>query len=102
MRAKFQCRVWLRRSRFVLVAALAMFVAGSAVATDGNYCEEFETYDCLVLDETVEDSCCMALDSSGLRNWTCTREAFLCMDGSDYVCVYGPGYNCHSPGSSCQ
>jgi hypothetical protein len=101
MKAKLRCRDWLRKSLSVIIAALAMFAAGAAVATNGNYCEEFETYDCILLDETIQDSCCKNLDGS-LRNWTCERETFMCTDGWDYNCVYGAGYNCHSPGTSCQ
>jgi hypothetical protein len=89
----------VRNACWIAAAALSTFFAGVALASDGNYCEDLDTSDCIVVDIMEQDSCCMNLDGA-LRNWICTREVYWCF-WSD-AAQAGPGYNCHSPGGPCQ
>jgi len=78
---------------------LATFFAGSVLACSGNYCPSVDTTDCVSLDMIEISSCCLALDSSGTRCWTCSREQFWCDE--NLIIFYGPPFNCHSPGGAC-
>jgi hypothetical protein len=90
------------RSVLFAAAIAATFSAGVSLANNGNYCETFDDTDCCVIEQYTEDSCCKNLDSSGYRNWTCTREQYFCLTPyGEIVPVWGHGYNCESPGASC-
>ena len=92
-------RFW--RSVALGVAAMAMFGTGVSLACSGNYCGTFDTMQCVVLDETVDDTCCVRY-GTGRRCATCTREQFLCDEGGILVCKLGAAYNCRNYGATCQ
>ena len=94
-----------RYVRIGLVTAalgLATFFSGASLACNANYCEDIDTWNCVVMDTDVPDTCCKNLDETGYRCWSCLREVFYCTDGKMAVPVMGPAYNCHSPGPSCE
>jgi len=86
----------------ILTAALAMFGAGIALGCNGNYCAPWDTLDCVMIDNTVLDTCCVDVGGGTLRCATCTRETFLCEAGYDLISKLGAGYNCNNPGPACQ
>jgi hypothetical protein len=87
-----------------MVASLALvtFVTGSVFACSGNYCGYYDTSNCIQIDVVTADSCCLTLDATGQRCWTCSRDQYYCFrtDGGDELAL-GQAYNCHSPGGSC-
>ena len=85
----------------IVLAGLAVFASGSALACSGNYCTTDVNELCVQLETVKIDSCCLNLDTSGRRCWTCTRDDYWCMDGDWPKVFSGPTYNCHSPGSAC-
>jgi phage-related tail fiber protein len=92
----------LGRGLLFAAAVFATFSAGVSMANSGNYCENIDDTDCAVIEQYTQDSCCKNLDSSGYRNWTCTREQYFCLTPSwEVIPMWGPGYNCVNPGASC-
>lgn len=83
----------------MVALVLATFFAGSVLACSGNYCTAPDLSDCVTLDSFRTDSCCLTLDSSGQRCWTCSREEYLCND--IWEVVPGPPLNPNSPGGAC-
>jgi len=96
--------MWKASRKFgALVAlALATFAGGVALGCDGNYCQPFDDTDCVVVDVTMQDSCCVQLGGTARRCATCTRDQYYCLDGEDFVEEWGPAYNCQNPGAACQ
>lgn len=92
----------IRNLVLATAAAVAVFAGGVALAGDGNYCEDIDSLDCVCVDVIVDEGCCKNLDGTGLRLWTCSRELFECYEGWEVYNALGGGYNCHSPGASCQ
>jgi hypothetical protein len=93
----------LGRCLLFAAAVAATFSTGVSLANSGNYCDEFDDTDCCVIDQQVEESCCKNLDSSGYRNWICTREQYFCITPSGgIVPMLGHGYNCQNPGAACE
>jgi hypothetical protein len=90
------------KSCVVVAACLATFCTGVALACDGNYCDLIELRDCVALDGTTEDSCCIDAGGGARRCATCTREMFMCMEGNDILNTAGPAYDCHDLGAACQ
>jgi len=93
-----QRRVWL-------VALCVSALLGGAVLgspCDGNYCNP-DTSNCLVLDQQVQDTCCVDLDHDGVSHCaTCTREMYECWDSSAAVLLWGPPYDCTTGGAECR
>lgn len=86
----------------VVSLSLVTFLTGSVLACSGNYCGSVNTTDCVQVDVIDSESCCLTLDSTGRRCWTCSRDEYLCFDGNgDLVSTKGQAYNCSSPGGSC-
>ncbi len=86
----------------LLVAACLSLFAGGVLACSGNYCEPIDTRDCLVIDEPMEDSCCVDVGGGQLRCATCSREMLLCFQNAGLLFTAGGAYNCHSPGATCR
>ena len=85
----------------IVLAGLGAFTSGSALACNGSYCHSEVTEWCVQLENTQSASCCLSLDTSGKRCWTCQRDKFMCLDGDTEIEQYGLAYNCHSPGMGC-
>ena len=83
----------------LILAARLTTGAGMAFACSGNYCENVDTLDCVYVGLTEWDSCCKST-ANGMKCLSCQRQCFLCLP--EYMIRWGGGYNCHSPGASCQ
>jgi hypothetical protein len=86
----------------VAAACAATFLAGVALACDGNYGDPFDDSNCVALEQTIEDNCCIAVGGAQRRCATCTREVFMCDMQGEIVTLNGPAHNCHSVGAACQ
>jgi len=92
----------LRKRWPILVLALAAIGGGVALGCDGNYCAPFDDRDCVVLDTSTQDTCCVNLGGSTRSCATCTRDDYLCWAEGAMLPVQGPAYNCYNPGAVCQ
>lgn len=92
----------IRSALLVAAAACTMFATGIVTASPGIECPDLNTSNCVMVDMTYEDSCCIDWDGQGPQYWTCTRDAYDCIEGPTYrMGVPGSPYDCHSPVGSC-
>ena len=85
----------------IVLAGIGAFTSGSALACSGTYCTTEVNETCVQLENTFNASCCLSLDTSGKRCWTCQRDNFMCFVGEQIIETDGPRYNCQSPGAAC-
>jgi hypothetical protein len=87
----------------IIAVGLTLIGAGAALSApcDGNPCD-LDTSNCINLDESVSDLCCVDPSWSGNnRCHTCTRDYFECYDQTPPTVELGPAYGCVNPTQSC-
>lgn len=91
----------IRPALLTAAAACALF-AGIVAANAAGECPDLNTSNCVVMDMTYQDQCCVDWDSSGPRVWTCTREVYDCIDERGYTPGQPGGpYDCTAPQGFC-